>query len=160
MPVINMQHQRGVLLLEILITVVILSVGLLGLAAMQLQGTQSNHSAYLRSQASFLSYDILDRMRSNRSLALNMSSYAINMSDPAPTSTTNCAAASCNSSEMALFDMSEWKQATTSILPSGNGEIFFTAAAAGSPIVNINIQWQDSRKANAPLHNFIFRAEL
>lgn len=157
---INRQSQKGVSLIEILITMMILSIGLLGLAAMQVQGAQYNHSAYLRSQASFLSYDMFDRMRANRGLGINASSYSINLGDPVPTSPTNCVTTNCNSAEMALFDLNQWKQAVASLLPNGDGEIVFTTAAAGSPLVNIKIQWQDSRKEGALMQDFIFRAEL
>ena len=55
--------QRGVSLLEVLITVLVLSVGLLGLAALQATGTKFNHGAYLRTQATALAYEMSDRMR-------------------------------------------------------------------------------------------------
>ena len=57
--------QRGVSLLEVLITVLVLSVGLLGLAALQATGTKFNHGAYLRTQATALAYEMSDRMRTN-----------------------------------------------------------------------------------------------
>ncbi len=65
-------RQSGFSLLEVLIAIVITSIGLLGLAAMQATGLRNNHSAYHRSQATVLAYDIADRMRSNAS---SMASY-------------------------------------------------------------------------------------
>lgn len=61
------QHskQRGFTLVEALITAIVMAVGLLGLAGLQIAGMKSNHSAYLRSQATIASYDLLDRMRAN-----------------------------------------------------------------------------------------------
>jgi len=57
--------QRGFTLMEVLIAVLVLAVGLLGLAALQLAGMKSNHSAYLRSQATIAVYDLLDRVRAD-----------------------------------------------------------------------------------------------
>lgn len=57
--------QRGFTLVEILVTVVLISVGLLGVAALQLTTLRGNQDAYVRSQASVLAGDILDRMRVN-----------------------------------------------------------------------------------------------
>jgi type IV pilus assembly protein PilV len=64
-----MKRQSGSTLLEVLVAVVILAFGLLGLAGLQATSVKSNHSAYLRSQASLLAYDMADRMRATRSAA-------------------------------------------------------------------------------------------
>ena len=64
-------RQSGFSLLEVLIAIVVTSIGLLGLAAMQATGLRNNHSAYHRSQATVLAYDIADRMRSNVSSMLS-----------------------------------------------------------------------------------------
>ncbi len=57
------RHQEGATLIEVLIAIVVLSIGLLGLAGLQATSVQSNHSAYQRSQATLLGYDLADRMR-------------------------------------------------------------------------------------------------
>lgn len=56
-------HQQGVTLIEALITLLILSIGLLGMAAMQVRSLQFNQDAYLRSQANVLLYDMAERCR-------------------------------------------------------------------------------------------------
>lgn len=55
----------GFTLIEVLITLLILAIGLMGVAALQFRGLQYNHDAYMRSQINFLAYDIADRMRIN-----------------------------------------------------------------------------------------------
>lgn len=59
----NATSQRGVTLLEVLITVLVLSTALMALAALQTRSLQYNSSAYLRSQANIIAYDVFDRMR-------------------------------------------------------------------------------------------------
>jgi type IV pilus modification protein PilV len=57
--------QHGFTLVEVLVTVVILAVGLLGLAGLQAVSMRNNHSAYERTQAVQLAYDMADRVRAN-----------------------------------------------------------------------------------------------
>lgn len=64
-----MKNQQGVSLIEVLVAVVVLAVGLLGLAGLQATSIKSNDSANLRSQASLLAYDVADRMRAMRTAA-------------------------------------------------------------------------------------------
>lgn len=65
------KQQKGSSLLEVLIAIVVISVGLLGLAGLQTSSIKSNHSSYLRSQATLLAYDLSDRMRASRAAALS-----------------------------------------------------------------------------------------
>jgi len=58
-------RQRGFTLVEVLVTVIIMSIGLLGVAGLQLASMRSNHSAYLRTQATLAAYDLVDRMRAD-----------------------------------------------------------------------------------------------
>lgn len=59
----NRKTQTGVGLIEVLITVLVLSTALMALAALQTRSLQYNSSAYLRSQANIIAYDIMDRIR-------------------------------------------------------------------------------------------------
>lgn len=63
--------QQGSSLIEVLIAIVVISIGLLGLAGLQTTSIKSNHSAYLRSQATLLAYDLSDRMRASKTAALS-----------------------------------------------------------------------------------------
>lgn len=63
-------RDRGFSLIEVLVALLILSVGLLGIAGMQTLSVQMNVSARQSSQATYLAYEIIDRMRANRQAAL------------------------------------------------------------------------------------------
>lgn len=63
---INYRQQQGITLIEVMVSVLILSVGLLGYVSLQAQSIKSNKSAYYRSQANILAQDISERMRTNR----------------------------------------------------------------------------------------------
>ena len=65
-----MKRHQGVSLLEIMIAVLVLSIGILGMATLQLQALKSNQSALTRTEATQFGYMIADMMRANRSAAL------------------------------------------------------------------------------------------
>lgn len=62
-PSPSIRRQRGFNLLEVLVAIFVLAFGLLGLAALQMQTLRSNHSAMLRTQATFLAIDVTERIR-------------------------------------------------------------------------------------------------
>jgi type IV pilus assembly protein PilV len=68
-PRISRSRSRGFTLIEALVSLLVLSIGLLGVASLQLSSLRANSSAAARSQATFLAYDIADRMRANRNAA-------------------------------------------------------------------------------------------
>lgn len=103
--------QSGSTLIEVLITVLVLSVGLLGMATMQFDGIKRNSDSYLRSQAVNLAYDMSDRIRANRSGATD-NSYVIAIGVAAAVESTQ-----------ASQDLQDWLGALGAALPSGSGQI-------------------------------------
>ena len=110
----------GLTMIEVLVTLVILSVGLLGMAAMQVTGIRGTNNAGYRTQASLLANDIAERMRANpaamdSNLFENINSAAIDC-DTAPilyceeklSSNTTQAAETCTSAQMAAYDINVW----------------------------------------------------
>nr|WP_163501138.1 type IV pilus modification protein PilV [Halomonas socia] len=122
----SLKGQQGVTLVEVLIAVLVLSVGLLGVAAMQTTSLQMNHSAYLRSQANNMAYDIIDRMRANRSASLD-GDYAHEMQAGPPAGNSVAAA-----------DVREWLSDLALTLPEGKGEISLSTQR-----LSIGVQWRD-----------------
>jgi len=147
------KRNRGFSLMEILVTVIVLSIGLLGLAGLQLSGLKFNHSAYMRSQATIMADDILDRMRANRATA-RAGNYDIAIGTAAATPGGNCNGSStdtCTPTEMATLDISTWKTNLANTLPAGDGSISRTIGAGEQILVTITIQWDDSRGTEAAL---------
>ena len=134
-PAPEARQQAGAGLIEVMVALVVLAIGLLGIAGLQLVSLQNNHSAALRSQAVTLGYDALDRMRANRDAA-NLGDYTTDFADAAPAGTT-----------IAEQDLQEWKLMLAA-LPSGAGAI--SSAAAGDALLfTVTVQWDDSRGAEA-----------
>jgi type IV pilus assembly protein PilV len=115
------KRQRGTSLLEVLISVVILSLGLLGYAGLQSATIKNSHNAYLRTQATALAYNVLDRMRANRT---NLGGYVMSYGGT-PTAA----------------DAVAWKAELTATLPDGQAKI--TRDAATSEVV-VTIKWHDN----------------
>ena len=105
----------GFTLIEILITLVIFSIGLLGLAGMQLRGAEGTNTAYFRSQATLLANDMAERMHANRQGVMNDAYMDLDTggiceegkSEPTPfcASRDGAPAAACTPTEMAVFDL-------------------------------------------------------
>ena len=134
---------RGFSLVEVLVTILMLSLGLLGIASMQLKALEYNQGAYLRSQAVVLGYDILDRMRANKSGITSSSYDGINTNTI--TTGSDCEAASCTSANMASYDAHQWKLNIESLLPSGVG-----ITSQNGNIMTITIMWDEQRTGTAP----------
>ncbi|WP_421189490.1 type IV pilus modification protein PilV [Aeromonas enteropelogenes] len=126
-----MTRQQGLSLLEIMISVLVLSIGILGMATLQLQALKSNQSALTRTEATQYAYMINDMMRANRSAALN-GQYNIDLGETA------------SGSSMAVQDLLHWKR-VLSELPGGDGAVAVSAGRA-----TITIQWDSSRLATDP----------
>ena len=117
---------------------VILSVGLLGVAILQTKGQQFNHNSYLYTQASYLAYDIMDRMRANEIVA-KTGSYK----DPLPTQPTkDCTKLECNPSEMSSFDLYSWKTLLEKTLPGGEAQITWNSPNR----YTISIKWMNGQE--------------
>lgn len=129
----------GFTMIEVLVALIVLSLGLLGLASLQVTTTKFNHAAYLRSQATRLAYSMADRMRANRSAAVDNNAYAgvAYIADPA------CGGIA--GATVAERDVSAWRNALACALPAGNGSIAF----AGD-MVTISVQWDDTRGEELP----------
>lgn len=131
--------QRGMGLIEVLVALVILGVGLLGLASLQSNALRFNQDALFSSQATTLGYDVLERMRANMDQALTTSIYTLNFGDTR--SAVNCESADCSPSQMANHDINYWLARLAERLPDGRGQIGFDSAGA-SRIYTITVRWR------------------
>ena len=132
-PIRARASHKGFTLLEVLIAIVVLSVGLLGLAGLQATGLRNNHQATLLTSATLQAYDMADRMRANKAA---IDSYLFTASPTAPTCTT------CTAAQIAALDGSQWYTANSILLPSGSGSV---TKPAGSNVYTITVTWTDTK---------------
>lgn len=137
------KKQNGFTLLEVMIALVIFSIGLLGLSGLQAISLQNNQVAYSRTVATMLAYDLADRIRNNP--GGTYSTAAIPGTPP-----TSCITNSCTPANMALHDLWEWNQSINDAqnnLLSAQG--FITPPVAGTAYT-IAIAWDEERTGTAP----------
>ena len=147
------REQQGFTLVEVLVASLILGIGLVGVAGLQALALKNNQSAFMRSQATAMAYDLADRMRSNIAGATG------GFYNPATASVnTNCISTiGCTPAQIAANDLAEWITAVADYLPMGEGFVCIdstpddgTGAAnpacdgAGTEI-SIKIWWDDDR---------------
>lgn len=122
---------QGVTLIEVLVTVLILAIGLLGLAALQNAAMQFNHSSYLRTHANNMAYDIHDRMRANRQAAMD-GEYDLDTDASGPPS---------GGGTVAEQDLQEWWTTTNGTLPEAEAKVDVDSDG----VATITIEWLDDR---------------
>ena len=124
-------RQRGVSLIEVLVAVMIFTIGLLGLAGLLIMATRSNQAAYLRTQVVFLAHNMADRMSANP-VAVWDGSYNSNNYPTATSITTKCdLAASCTPDNLAAHDMQAWSTQLATFLPNVKATINCANSSAG-----------------------------
>lgn len=117
-----MQRQAGVTLIEVMVALLIFAIGLLGVAALQGLSLQGGQSAYHRTQATNLAYEIADFARANRSAAIN-----------------NCGLPAAN--------LVGWNNFAASQLPVGTVAVAFPGCAVGE--MTVTVTWGETRLADA-----------
>lgn len=113
-------RQAGFSLMEVLVALLVLAIGLIGLAGLQSSSIRFNHNSYLRSQALVLVNDITDRMRANKE-AVNLGILNANQgyNNVAGAVVTGCTTtAGCSPTQMAATDVALWNQLIAATLPA------------------------------------------
>ena len=126
-------------MIELLVSLLIFTFGMLGLAGLQTRTLTFNQSSLLRSQATALTDDVLDRMRADRVNAL-----AGRWDTP-----TTTAATAVTGTALYQTDLKDWKAQVEALLPSGKASIttVTTGTAATNGTVTIVVEWDDTRGA-------------
>lgn len=142
----SLRRQAGFTLLEILIAITVLAIGLLGLAALQLNALQTGQVSYQRSQAIALAYEIADRMRANR-IQAGAKAFSIGANPTLSTPSVDCASASCTAAQMAAYDLYHWyTDSIVALLPSGTASIACNTSACGTGVAQtITVMWDENR---------------
>jgi len=137
---------RGFSLIEVLIALLILAIGVLGIAALQFKGLRYSHDSFLRSQINFLSYDIAELMRSNRS---NAASYVGNYIVAVPTTAAACSYATAST---AVNDLGCWHRRVDAAIPPGSTANITTFGS----LYTVALAWTDREGATHTI-NYTFQ---
>lgn len=146
----QLKKSSGFSLLEVLISILIMAIGLLGIAALQAVSLKTNQSAYQRTQATFLAYDMIDRLRANRAKAM-AENFDILAYGGSITGTT-----------IEATETTDWLNFVANLLPAGQGTINCTTGGT----CTVSIRWDEGRAGgtatdpNVTLAVFQFTAQI
>ena len=142
------KFERGLSMLEILITILVVSIGLLGLAGLQFAGLRAANGAQEHTLATLLAQDIEERIRANAGTppaSPNLAYNSISLDSTSSPAAVDCITASCSATQMADFDIYQWYR---SIVPMAGDKPLLPNAAISISSTNgmdfqITIQWGD-----------------
>src|SRR3569623_67205 len=124
--------QQGFSLFEVLITVGVLSIGLLGLAGLQFAGMRAVNDAQEHTYAALLAQDIAERIRANPGSSYDAVTLAATMAD--------CVINPCDSAAMKDYDRGQWFNAVNGGLPLPNASVRVNYCASDN--IKITIRWR------------------
>lgn len=127
---IRIRKHAGFSLIEVLVALVVTTMGLLGLASLQLLALKTQHNAFMRGQATQFNHDIIERMRSNCVDAM-AGRYDLAYATKPGTG-----------ADIPTADKREWRQRVATALPEGTGRISVNAATR---VATVAVRWNDAR---------------
>ncbi|MBV1873365.1 MAG: type IV pilus modification protein PilV [Gammaproteobacteria bacterium] len=130
----------GFTLVEVLVALLIMTLGIVGVLSLQTQSLKSNQRAYFRTQADILGKDVISRMQANIGEARD-GKYVVDEKPAGPDCLTN----TCTPSQLVKWDLSEWYTQLESRLPEGDASIELINGKSSQ--YNITIRWDDRRNA-------------
>lgn len=129
------RRQRGFSLVEVLIALVIMSIGMLGIAGLYVQSMQAGRTSMLRHHAVTLAGDVADRIRANPRAG-------IAYEGPGADGTCVSGVVDCDEVTMAAHDIWLWKQQAVDSLPTGDVTVVFDDSGV-PPLYTINVTWAE-----------------
>lgn len=145
--------QRGISLIEALVAMLVLALGVLGMAGIQARTMTSTRVTHLRAEAVRAAEDLLDRIQANteiKHVRPNDNPYVTALGEP-PEPERDCAQAPCNGAQLAAFDLSQWKAQLARTLPSGDAMVFASDTDANQ--LGILISWTEASAKNETVAN-------
>lgn len=143
--------EKGFTLIEVAVALIVLSVGLLGIAGMQASGMKNTLKSHQRAVAMLQAQDIADRIRANLA-GMRTKEYTKAIVSPAPSPDCVTSSNTCTAAELAATDLYNWDAANAALLPSGAGSIACTDIDASTTATyeegtscTITVRWDGDR---------------
>ena len=130
--------QKGFSLLESMIAIIVMVLGILGVLGAQMKTLTDTQSSVRRAQAIRLIGDLGERLQNNPDALGNLSTYTTN-----PTSSNDCSSAVCTPSELATYDIKQWRTNVANTLPSSNVNIFLPQNSTNQ--LGVVIAWSENK---------------
>lgn len=137
-------HQRGASLIEALVAMLVLSLGVMGMAAIQTRTLTTARTTHQHALAVRATDDLRDRMQVNADVRLApdlLNTYATSWGPP-PAPATNCASVPCDGAQLAAFDLAQWKGELARVLPGGDASVFTSFTDASQ--FGVLVAWRET----------------
>jgi type IV pilus assembly protein PilV len=138
-PFANRRIHRGFSLVEVLIALIIMSVGMLGIASLYVQSMQAGRTSLFRHNAVTLASDVADRIRAN---PIALGAYQ----GPGQDYSCDDGTTTCSNVQMAAQDILAWSDQARDTLPGGNVTIVVDQNP-NPPVYTITIAWNEPQAA-------------
>lgn len=138
--------ESGFTMVEVLVALVVLTIGLLGIAALYLSSLQAGRTAVYRTQAITLAADLADRIRMNRTA---QAAYGSVFTDVEAVVGACATTGGCPDADLASTDLANWKDEIADQLPSGEGQVVVTLpVAVDEPATYVvTVRWNEVGEA-------------
>jgi len=135
----SVKSSKGFTLIEILVSIIIISIGLLGVAGLQTVTLRQNYNSHLLTQASFQANDMIERMRANMVGVKDGAYDNVTGAESNPSCFPNC-----TPDQLAQYDANVWMTTTKSALnDGGTGNVTGTVASNADDTFTIDIKWNE-----------------
>lgn len=146
--------QKGVGLIEVAIALLVVSVGTLGLAGLQITAKRMGYEAIQRTEAAALAMDLFERIRANRSAlpAYSVAALGTAAGAPLPDPLSYCDRQRCSPDELAFWDLWQWERALEGVAVTGSAGGLLRPGACvqvNERLVTLQINWQGFRALEA-----------
>lgn len=144
----NKSAQHGVSLIESLVAIVVMSLGILGILGVQMRTLADTQTGVRRAQAIRMIEDLSERMKVNPNALGNMNSYKSAFA-ATPTAATDCKTSACTNSQLAAYDIAQWKQLVKTTLPGADAEIFVVADETDGSRrqLGVMVSWRENERS-------------
>lgn len=145
------RHIRGMSLIEVLVAVVVLAVGMLGVASMQALALRGGQGSLESSQAVMAANSIIEAMRANR---LNAAAYVFN-------GTAACATVPAAGGSLASNDLNNWVTQLKATIGTGAGDTTTCGSITqAGGVYTVTVQWDDRRAGGAQTRTVVTEARI
>ena len=135
------KRQRGDTMIEVLVTVIIIAVGVLGAAALQVTTLKNLSSSHSASIAAIVAEDLTERIRANPTAA-DADGYVFSNK---PEVIPDCVTSQCTLADLATYDIGTWWNEMEAVLPAPTAEV---VRAAGTDTFTLTLRWDDDRSGS------------
>ena len=149
------EKQLGMSLIETLVSLLVSSVGILGVASLMLTSMRHNDETLSRTHSTILANELYEMMRANLE-AVEVGDYTLAMSSALPYTThTDCATITCDTTQIATWDLARWGARVNRVLPGADAAV---SVDATSDPMSIEVQMRfDTSGATTETFQFWLR---